>query len=217
MAGGARFKFTGSFIRIMTGYNGVSPPAAITAATKANPCVLTVVGHGLADGAVVKVADVVGMTELNGFVYIVDVLTSDTFALRDTDSTAYGAYVSGGDISVAAFSNFCELTNYNHAGGSSPDIPASSLCSTSQEFEVGLSDPGTTNISFHFAPNTAVQGALHAWWESGDTMAIQTTLPNGGGNMTQLARVQQESETAAVSGLWDATATLRNSGRPFRY
>lgn len=75
----------------------------ITGATQANPCVITSAAHGLTDGDRVLIESVGGMTTLNGNYYYVDVLSSSTFALYSdaglsskVNSSAYGAYTSGG-------------------------------------------------------------------------------------------------------------------------
>lgn len=76
-----------------------------TAATQADPVVITDADHGLVDGQRVRFDGVGGMTELN-FVatnyYYVDVLSSSTFALyndaalTDTlDGTGFGAFSGG--------------------------------------------------------------------------------------------------------------------------
>ncbi len=74
---------------------------AITAATAANPVVLTVAGHGYTTGDEVYVSGVGGMTQLNGRNFKVVVLTANTFSLQYMDSTAvdgtaFGAYTAGG-------------------------------------------------------------------------------------------------------------------------
>lgn len=81
-------------------------PILITAATAANPVVITSAAHGLADGDWIKVLGIIGMTQLNGNFYIVDNATTNTFSLQDTseidvNGLAYTAYVSGGQIVVA--------------------------------------------------------------------------------------------------------------------
>lgn len=217
MAGGLRYKFHGSNIKVLTGYDAESPSKAITAITNASPAVVTSAAHGLADGDVVKITNVAGMTEVNNGVFAVDYVSSSQFKLVDTDSTGYGTYTSDGLIDEGAFSNLCELTNYNRQGGTSPEIAATTICSTAQEFEVGLPDFGTTQIDFNFAPLTAVQGALHTFYLSGDKMAVNVILPNSGGNMVQIGFVQQESETAGVGGIYTASATIRNTGNRYDY
>jgi hypothetical protein len=68
----------------------------ITAATAADPVVITITSHGYSDGDRVRIASVGGMTQLNGNEYTINVLTTDTFELVDTDGTSYTAYTSGG-------------------------------------------------------------------------------------------------------------------------
>jgi hypothetical protein len=69
---------------------------AITGATQASPCVVTATAHGLSNGEKVLIEDVGGMTQLNGNTYTVAGVTANTYQLFDVDSSAYGAYTSGG-------------------------------------------------------------------------------------------------------------------------
>jgi hypothetical protein len=76
-------------------------PIAITAATQANPCVLTIPGHDFVNGDWIFVAGVGGMTQLNGVTFVVAFATASTVALHDTfgnpvSSLAYAAYTAGG-------------------------------------------------------------------------------------------------------------------------
>ena len=73
----------------------------ITAATQANPVVITIAGHNYEDGEEVFIEAVVGMTELNGKFYKVQNKTANTFEITDShdvdvDGTAFTAYTSGG-------------------------------------------------------------------------------------------------------------------------
>jgi len=84
------------------------PAKTITAATQANPCVVTAVGHDYTTGDFVEMDSIGGMTTLNsdGYgskVFHITKLTADTFSLQqatstttDIDSSGYGAYASGG-------------------------------------------------------------------------------------------------------------------------
>lgn len=214
MSGGKRFKFQGSQIAVSIGFDAVSPSLAITGITRANPAVVSVANHGLVDGDVVQITGVLGMTEVNDDIYIVHKLTTGTYALLDTDSTAWGAYASGGHSDKAQMSNWCELTGYNRQGGTKTENDASSLCSVAKEYELGLPDFGTTQLDYHFAPQTAIQLAMAAADLSGDKLAVKLILPKGGGSRTQLGFVTQTSETASVNGLWTGTMTVRNTGKP---
>lgn len=215
MSAGKKYKFQGSTVAVLTGYVGGSPLLDITGITKADPAVVSVANHGLTDGDVVYISEVLGMTEVNSDLYIVNVLTSGTFELVGVDSTGYGTYTSGGKINEGTLSNFCELTNYNRQGGTSPQIPATTICSTAQENEVGLPDFGTTQFDFNFAPRTTIQAAIEAAYRAGTKIAVHVTLPNAGGEMVQLGTVQQTSEQAGVGTLWTGSITILNTGERY--
>lgn len=81
--------------------NGILTETAknITAATKADPVVITSNSHGYANGDQVVIAGVVGMTELNsGRTFTVANQTANTFELAGIDGTAFTTYVSGGTV-----------------------------------------------------------------------------------------------------------------------
>lgn len=212
MAGGVRYKWQGSKVEISTAFDSTAKD--ITAITKANPAVVTSTAHGLQDGAVVEITGVVGMTELNGRRFVVESLTTDTFALVGVDSTGYGTYTSGGDAVAGSFANFCEMTGYNRQGGTSAEIDSTTICSDAAEYETGLPDFGTTQIDYNWAPSVAVQKAIEAAYASGDTIAVRVVLPKNGGTKVQLGTVQQTSEQASNGSLWTGSLTIRNSGAP---
>ena len=93
-------------------------PKAITAATSANPVVITSTSHGFSNGDKVRIRDVKGMTEINDITFVVADVSTDTFELQselatpvDIDGSAYTAYVSGGTATkeVAAVSGLAHL------------------------------------------------------------------------------------------------------------
>lgn len=69
---------------------------AITGISKANPGVVTAVGHGFSTGDHVWLSDIVGMVELNRRRVTVTNLTADTFSIA-IDTTGYTTYASGGN------------------------------------------------------------------------------------------------------------------------
>ena len=75
----------------------------ITGVSKANPCVITAVGHGFTEDDNIRIASVAGMTELNNNVYTVGtVVGANSFQLQDyadvgnINSTDFTTYTSGG-------------------------------------------------------------------------------------------------------------------------
>lgn len=77
---------------------------SITAATAANPVVITSASHGFSSGEEVSIFDVLGMVELNSRRYLVANPTANTFELTDqvtganVDGSAFTAYTSGGSV-----------------------------------------------------------------------------------------------------------------------
>lgn len=85
---------------------GAESAKTITGATQADPVVITAASHGYSDGDRVRIADVGGMTAVNGREFTIDVLTSNTFSLLDEDGSSYGAYTSGGTATKIPASGF---------------------------------------------------------------------------------------------------------------
>lgn len=75
----------------------------ITGITTATPAVVTAAGHGLVDGDRIVITKVIGTmaAEVNNQTFVVDVLSSSTFALYDVYGlpiTTVGAYTSSGQL-----------------------------------------------------------------------------------------------------------------------
>lgn len=68
----------------------------ISGITNASPAVVNATAHGRATGQWVEIWGVAGMTQINGAFSTVTVIDANHFALDTVDSSAYGAYVSGG-------------------------------------------------------------------------------------------------------------------------
>ncbi len=218
MPAGKRYKFNGSEIQFLSSYDEDSPgPMHVTAITKTNPAVVTVDSTtalgATGDIAVAKLDSVDGMTEVEG-AYIVEVLSGTTVSLLGVDSSTYGTFTLTALAYPGVFSDWCEVTGLNRQGGSSPEIPATTVCSTFAEFEIGLPDFGTAQIDFNYAPSTTVQQALDTFQQSGEKTAIHYSLPNGGGERYVLGFIQQTGEQGQNGSLWTGSATFRATGAP---
>ena len=66
----------------------------ITGATQANPVVITSSAHGLSNGDVVRIFEVVGMTEINERNFTVANQVTNSFELSGEDGTGHTAYSS---------------------------------------------------------------------------------------------------------------------------
>ena len=85
----------------------LNSPITITAATVANPVVITAAAHGFSNGDQVKIVGVVGMTELNDRFYLVAAKTTNNFQITDTGGTAingsaFTTYITGGEVRLMA-------------------------------------------------------------------------------------------------------------------
>jgi len=93
----------GNMWQVLIGMTCIGSTKAITGVTLANPCVLTVVGHGLETGRIVEVGGIVGTTQLNTKIYTATVVDADHISLDGVDSTGYTAYASGGTLYFGTF------------------------------------------------------------------------------------------------------------------
>lgn len=88
---------------ISIGATCIAASKGIVGATKANPCEVTVNAHGYANGTIIMITNVVGMTELNDKLYTITVTGENTFTLDGVNSSGYTDYVSGGTVTTGTF------------------------------------------------------------------------------------------------------------------
>ncbi len=205
-------KFHGSRIALAAAY---AAGIAITGITKAKPAVVTSTAHGVATGDVVKIAGALGMTEANG-IYIAKMLTANTYELVGSDSTGWGTYTSGGTGAKATFGAWCQVDNFQHQSGSTPEIDISSVCSDSQEIELGLPSAGSVTFGTSWAPDSAMQIAIDASAKSLDLLPVQYQPKGAKTQTTLLGFVQQTAVQAQRGGVWTGNVTYRVTGDPLR-
>ena len=178
-------------------------PKTVTAATQANPCVITSVAHGFANGDDVLLSGfLVGMLELNGRRVRVANKTADTFEITDTSGTninslAFGAYSSGGqaarvykiaspyleaDLQDLRFAQSADVMTITH-----PDYPPHELSRTAHTSWKLLDrtlpvDPATGDVIPIYAAERIfdyVSGALGAAGAKSFRYRITALTPNG--------------------------------------
>lgn len=202
MTVGKTIKFKDTKFEIITSY---ASSKVITAVTKANPAVVTAVGHGYTKGDVVRIEGIVGMEELNDALYVVGTVTTDTFELIDVDSTAYGTWVSGGTASKGIYSSSCEITDYTGDSGATTETSTETNCGISKDF--GSTDPGTVSVSYNKAPND-FQEAVDASRKSIESTALRITLPKNNGIIIDIGVVTQTGNAGTAGGLWTGSFTM---------
>lgn len=93
----------GNLWEVAIGLTCIAANKTITGATQGNPCAITAAVHGYTTGAIVMIASVVGMTQLNDRLYTITVTGANTFTLNGVDSSGYAAYSSGGTATTGLF------------------------------------------------------------------------------------------------------------------
>lgn len=215
MSTGKAHKFNKSVISILIAYDDSSPGIGISGVTQANPAVVTAAGHGLGsanDYAVAKIEEVVGMTELNGLVFVVKVVDANSYQLVGVNSINYGAYDSGGISRGGTFSRMCELTGFNRQSGNAPEIQTTDVCSDAATSIRDLKDNGSIQVDFKYLPDEALQEALLDFDNSGDYLAIRYAAAGSSVERIAIGYIASLSEQAQEGGIWTASMSFRVSG-----
>lgn len=196
--------FSGGIAPIRDGAPVLEPTIAITGATQANPCVISAVNTYTA-GQRVRIADVGGMTQLNGKYYVIFARTGGTITLHDlfdnpVDSTAYGAYTAGGTVARQYYFQspytFDQLVDIKYT----QDVDEMILChpTVAPQRIVFVSDTNWTCTPIIFGTNISPPTAL----------IVNTTLGAGTVNYAYLATSVDGSGQESVPS---AVATLSNT------
>lgn len=152
----------------------------ITAITKANPGVITSTSHGITAGSIVRVADVVGMPQVNNRAFVAGTVATNTLELRGQDTTDYGTYASGGNMYAQTMAEIGYNREMGGFDGEAPDIDVSHLRSIEREFLLGLPDPGNFTMQL-WVPSVAdaAQARVRKLKELGTAAAFSLTLASG--------------------------------------
>jgi hypothetical protein len=183
----------------------VSKTRAITAATQANPVVVTSNNHGLQTGDTCFIDGVVGMTEINDRTFTVTRVDANTFSLDDEDGTGHTAYVSDGTFAAfiggANNDNATALVNTATDKLSSVKSVYPMVGLTRNEFRLLAAVNGTGWRQLDFYLWCAV-GMLYA--VEYQTFYNQDELGNGNTNGTYLTTSAVQSDSPhTIAGLRD--------------
>lgn len=186
----------------------------ITGITAASPPVVSSTAHGYANGDIVVIAGVVGMTQVNGRAFVVANQAANTFELKGVDGTSYSAYASGG---TASKQTMTEVGAIKSAGpgfdGTASEIDVTTIRSTAKEYLLGLQDFGNFALSLFLVTDTgqtklrtlkaaASAGTFTVQLSDGTVAAFQAFVKS--------FTVDALNPDSAVSG----SVSLRCSGEP---
>lgn len=149
----------------------------VTAATKANPCQVTMTGHTMVTGDRVSFASVGGMTQLNGNTYTVTYVDANNITIG-VDSTSYGTYTSGGTGTIlgATQTNPCRVHAVGHGMVAGQIINISGISGMTQlsgEYTVG------TVLSVDSFEVSGVNATGYSAYSSSGTVTVRRKLITG--------------------------------------
>lgn len=131
--------FAGFTLDTTTGIATLTPDssATISAITQANPGVVTANSHGFSNGDKIYIENVLGMTQVNGQVFTIGGVTTNTFTLG-VDTTTYSAYSSGGN--ARKFVQPAEVLDWTGEFDVPVRFDVDHLPTSLDEFSIGSSD-----------------------------------------------------------------------------
>lgn len=185
----------------------------ISAATAANPVVLTATAHGIADGAIATVASVAGMVELNDRAYVVDNPAANTVELKGIDGAAYTAYTSGGTLTEHTMTEVAQIRSLAGFDGQSAEIDTTHLRSRAKEYLIGLQDFGQVTLSL-FLISDAGQARLRSLKSSASIGVFSITLSDGSIAAFRALVKQFSFEEVTPDGAVSGQVVLRVTGEP---
>lgn len=153
-------------------------PKTISAATTANPVVITATAHGFSNGDRVLITEVKGMEELNTNTFTVAGATANTFQLSGINGTSYNAYVSGGEVRKLVST----ISSLNHLEGQTVSICADGAA---------LPDDVVTNGKVELTNPSAVVHIGFGFNSDGQLLRIDAGSADG----TALAKLRRTNET----------------------
>ncbi len=150
---------------------------AITGITQANPAVVTSSAHGLADGDIVTISGVAGMTEVNGLRFVADVVDANSYRLTGINSSGYTAYSSGGLWHANYGNGPIALSVKDGSGNSLENVLA-------EDILVGCDNSDTSGSeTFLAVGESAVTDKLSHLWPAGSGASISLSTINGSTNL----------------------------------
>lgn len=194
-------------LAIATGTGGAK---SISAISKGNPAIITATAHGFANGDVVTLASIGGMTELNGVTAVVQFKTTNTFAIA-VDSTSYTTYTSGGTATPQTYTEIGEVKTWSGLDGQANEIDVTHIRSTAKEYRLGLQDFGNFQIELNQIFGDSGQAALKTAKAAGTVKSIKLTYPDAH-TQTFDALVKSFSTSGGVDSVLAGTVQFRVTG-----
>jgi hypothetical protein len=152
---------------------------AVTAITKANPGVATLMSHGLTTGDVIVFNVTAGMVELDGQACRVIVDSSSAFQLEGVNTTNYSTYTSGTANEVTAFQTLSSAQNISMPNPAPTRVDITTLINKVKQYTYALPDAPDGSISGLFNPGGTAEGLIFTATQNNAEMVFRISFAGG--------------------------------------
>ncbi len=195
----------------------------ITAITKAAPGVVTATAHGYSNGDYVFL-EVQGMSQVNGRVFRVATIATDTFQLEDVtggtgiDTTLFDTFSSGTAKKITFGTSITTAATINVTGGDFDFIDTTTIHSNQKSQIPGAANPISISMDQLWDIADAGQIALKAASDTQAQRAFKFTFGTGGPIMVFVGYVGfTGAPTGAAQDKITSPATVTAFGSPTYY
>lgn len=206
----------GATLKLATVYGSV---ISITAASNANPAVLTAAAHGLANGDLVEVTS--GWSRINNRIYRVSLSAAGTFALEGLDSSNTTTYTPGGGVgSVRKIATLTQITQILETTSSGGEMGFTEVSLLENDFSTQLpTQASAQSIAISIADDPTLAGfiAVKAAAETRSPRALVVTLPNNSVILYNGIVSLDETPSLTKNSIMAVKSTFSLQGRPVRY
>lgn len=206
----------GATLKLATVYGSA---ISITAASNANPAVLTAAAHGLANGDLVEVTS--GWSRINNRIYRVSLSAAGTFALEGLDSSNTTTYTPGGGVgSVRKINTLTQITQILETTSSGGEMGFTEVSLLENDFSTQLpTQASAQSIAISIADDPTLAGfiAVKAAAETRSPRALVVTLPNNSVILYNGIVSLDETPSLTKNSIMAVKSTFSLQGRPVRY
>lgn len=206
----------GATVSLATAYGS---DITVTAATNANPPVLTATGHTLVNGDIIEVKS--GWNGANNKTFRVSAVAANTFSLEGLDASSTTLFPAGQGIGtvkkINTFTKLDQVTGFEPSGGDGKFVSVQLLESDSEiNLPAGFN---AASITITMADDPSLPG-FAALKTASDTKALRTLrllLKNGGSIYYVGYLAFDETPSTGAGAVMSVKATFAQQGRPVRY
>ena len=198
-----------SALRVQT---ALGTPLVISDITATDPPVVTTTAAP-ADGVIVEIAAVVGMTELNGRAFVCTNIDATTFSLDGVIASGYTAYGSAGTATPITMSKVGNVKDFDIQQDEATEIDVTNLDSSRKEFQIGLAGSWTASCNYDIDTSDTGQAEFESAQNDGLDRVFTLTLLSGA-VFAGVGYVKSTSATGSPDAVVSGSVNIRGTGQP---